>query len=167
MSAVAKNEFRTDLRPNGGGGGPRNQYGLTIREENFARHVAAGETQSEAYRQAYRTENMKPGTIWREAHVTAKRPWVRDRIDGLREAVDAEAIHDAVRIRSFIVERLWNEAGDMTNRASERLKALELLGKLGHVGAFIERTEVSNLSPEAIKSRIQELLLKCRTAELY
>ena len=165
MSAVAKNEFRADLRPNGGGGGPRNQYGLTIKEEAFTRHVAAGESQSEAYRQAYSTENLKPETIWREAHVTAKRPWVRERVDMLRDAVDAEALNDVSRIRSFIVERLWDEATDMTNRASERLKAIELLGKLGHVGAFVERAEVhSNLSPEAIKSRIEEILRKSTVA---
>ena len=48
----------------------------------------------------------------------------------------------------------------MSNRASERLKAIELLGKLGDVGAFVERSEVTTelRTSDEIKKRIEELL---------
>jgi hypothetical protein len=153
------------VRSNGGGGGPINCHGLTAKEEIFSRSVAAGESQSEAYRQAYTAANMKPQTIWHEAHLTAKRPWVRKRIDGLREALDADALNDAVQIRSFIAERLWQEAKDVSNRASERLKAIELLGKLYWVGAFVERTKIErNLRPDEIRFRIRKILQNCELA---
>jgi hypothetical protein len=170
ISGALKNQNQKSVGPvarrSGGGGGPRNQYGLTFREEAFARYVAGGQTLSEAYRSAYTTANMKPETICGEAHLIGKRPWVRERIDGLREALDADALNDAVSIRLFIVEQLWNEAVTMTSRASERLKALELLGKLNHVQAFVKRVEVQlDHNPEAIESRIQEILFKYRSAE--
>jgi hypothetical protein len=147
-------------RQNTGGGGARNQHGLTAKEEAFARHVAEGNTQSEAYRLSYSAENMKPQTIWHEAYLTAKRPIVRERIEALHCLMEQEAMHDAVRARAFIIERLWSEASDMGNRASERLKAVELLGKLEWVGAFKERAEIAATDqyPEAIKRRIEEIL---------
>ena len=42
------------------------------------------------------------------------------------------------------------------------MKAVELLGKLSHVGAFVERSEVTTigLSGDAIKARIEELLTR-------
>jgi hypothetical protein len=147
-------------RQNTGGGGARNQHGLTAKEEAFARYVAEGNTQSEAYRLSYSAEKMKPQTIWHEAYLTAKRPIVRERIEALHSVMEKEAMHDAVRARAFIIERLWHEASDMDNRASERLKAVELLGKLEWIGAFKERSEMitTDQNPDAIKRRIEELL---------
>jgi len=147
---------------NGGGGGPRNQHGLTVKEETFARHVAEGKTQSEAYRLAYNAQNMKPQTIWHEAHLTAKRPAVKERINGLINAIEKEALHDSAMARTFILERLWHEASDMQSRASERLKAVELLGKLAWVGAFKERSEITTefMTSDKLKGRIEELLAR-------
>ena len=92
---------------------------------------------------------------------TAKRPIVRARITALMDIMESEALHDAVRANAFIVERLWAEASDMSNRASERLRAIELLGKLSHVGSFVERSEVVTpdlRTSDEIKQRINELL---------
>ena len=89
----------------------------------------------------------------------------RDRIDGfvfveqgctfLKPAVVGDTIKPV-----FVVEKLWDEASNMQNRASDRLRALELLGKLKDVAAFTKRREVvgNDLSLEAIEKRIAELI---------
>lgn len=40
---------------------------LTVQQSEFVRHVLAGQTASDAYRNAYNTENMLDSTIWAEA----------------------------------------------------------------------------------------------------
>jgi len=155
---------RTGL-PNGGGGGPRNEYGLTRKEEAYARLMATDSTTStEAYRQVYDVgASTKIETVHQMAFKVGNREKVRKRIAMLRQQGQARSLHDPGSTRTFIIERLWEEAKNMQNRTSDRLKAIELLGKLEHVGAFRERSEVLTRqlnTPEEIKARIEELLGK-------
>ena len=152
--------FLPNGRRSGGGGGPKNEHGLTVRQEAFVRQVLDGLNYSDAYRQSYNAEAMKPSTVWREAYEIANRPQVKARLDALVKARDDRALFDSARARAFIREQLWTESCNLQNRASDRLRALELLGKLSEVGAFAKRTEVvgNDLSAEAIERRIAELL---------
>lgn len=145
----------------GGRGGPLNAHGLTLREENFANRVSLGDNYSEAYRKSYDASNMQAGTVWKRAFEVAHRPNVQERIKGLTEEVADTERSRGIRAKAFIEERLWIEASSDGSKASDRLKALELLGKLDHVGAFKERTEVTDAAtPEDIKARIEELVKK-------
>jgi hypothetical protein len=150
-------------RLNGGRGGPTNEYGLTSKEESFCQHVSLGKSNTEAYRFAYDAEKMNAGTAWQRAFTVAHRPLVIARVRDLTNEVAITERSRAIRAKTFIEERLWIEATKEDVKPSDRLKALELLGKLEHVGAFRERSEVLTgeaSTPEDIKSRIEELVRK-------
>ena len=119
----------------------RNAHGLTSKQEAFCQGVGArGETLAVAYRSAYDAENMSPHTVHNEACKLMGRPDIAARVNALVQAKQAKTSHDAARIRSYVIERLHVEASDTNNPPSVRVRAIELLGKLGDVGAFVERT---------------------------
>jgi hypothetical protein len=55
---------------------------------------------------------------------------------------DHDVVEDAVRMRRFVTNKLMLEANTAV-KASERIKALELLGKISDVGLFVERSVVT------------------------
>ena len=125
----------------GGSGGPKDPItGLTRKQEIFAKLVAEGSTLAAAYREAYEAQNMKPNTIFRSASLLMDKPQIAARVKALVREQEERDQHDAARIRRFVIERLHIEAENADN-ASARIRALELLGKLSDVGAFVERVE--------------------------
>ena len=56
---------------------------LTAKQEKFARCIAAGLTQSAAYRAAYRTSRMQPEQVWQEASRLRRNYKVAHRIEEL------------------------------------------------------------------------------------
>ena len=56
---------------------------LTPKQEKFAVGVAAGLTQSDAYRAAYSASRMKPEQVWQEASKLRQNHKVARRIDEL------------------------------------------------------------------------------------
>lgn len=73
-------------------------------------------------------------------HVT--KPDVILQLEALMTEFDHEVVQDAVRMRRFVTNKLMLEA-DNAPKASERIKALELLGKISDVGLFAERSIVT------------------------
>lgn len=73
-------------------------------------------------------------------HVT--KPDVILQLEALMTEFDHEVVQDAVRMRRFVTNKLMLEA-DNAPKASERIKALELLGKISDVGLFAERNIVT------------------------
>lgn len=75
---------------------------------------------------------------------------------------DHVVVKSAVQIRTFVTNRLIEESTNPD--AKIRMRALELLGKIGDVGLFIERTEVTVKHKttielqSSIKERITRLL---------
>ena len=125
----------------GGSGGPKDPVtGLTGKQSSFAKLVAEGSTLAGAYREAYDAEKMKPNTVFSSASRLMDKPQIAARVKVLVRAQEEDAQHDAARIRRFVIERLHVEAENADN-ASARIRALELLGKLSDVGAFVERIE--------------------------
>ena len=114
--------------------------GLTAKQEAFAARVAAGDTLAASYRAAYDADAMSASAIHNEASRLMDHPGVAQRVNALVQAKQAKTQHDAARIRSYVIERLHVEASDTNNPPSVRVRAIELLGKLGDVGAFVERT---------------------------
>lgn len=147
-------------RTNGGRGGPLNEHGLTKREEDFCQLVAQGKSYTDAYKGAYDASNMIPSTTWCRAWTVAHRPRVEERIRFLTEEIATNEKTRGTRAKAFIEEALWAEATKEGSKPTDRLKALELLGKMDHVGAFKERSEVVTeaSTPEEVKARIAELL---------
>jgi Terminase small subunit len=113
----------------------RARHGLTAKQEAFAQAVSNGLTLADAYRAAYQASGMKDATVWSEASRLMSNPRVAARIDQLIRAKEQETLHDVVRMRRLVIERLHREALH-AETASGRIRALELLGKLDIVGLF-------------------------------
>lgn len=73
-------------------------------------------------------------------HVT--KPDVILHLEAMMTEFDHEVVQDAVRMRRFVTNKLMLEANTAT-KSSERIKALELLGKISDVGLFAERNIVT------------------------
>lgn len=84
---------------------------------------------------------------------------------------DEVVVKSAVQIRTYVTNKLIEESTNPD--AKIRMRALELLGKVGDVGLFVERTEVTVQHKttveleDSIKSRIAKLLeLRSRAEEV-
>lgn len=74
---------------------------LTAKQEAFCLAYLETGNASEAYRQSYDAENMKPETITNKAHQMLRRGDIRARVDKLREPIMER---HAVTVDSLIVE---------------------------------------------------------------
>ena len=143
----------------------KNEHGLTVKQQAFAEAVATGMTLAAAYREVFNPPNMSRKTMWDAASKLMKRPEVIRWVNRTVEEKAEERRLDSGRTLLFIKDRLLIEAQSSANKPADRLKALELLGKLSDVGAFKERIVTEDIShqsaneiEESIKRKLQELL---------
>ena len=73
---------------------------------------------------------------------------------------DHQLVDDAVQLRRFVTNKLIEETNK--ENATNRIKALELLGKISDVGLFTEKTEITvkNASVEDLQGQIRNKLMK-------
>ena len=71
----------------------------------------------------------------------APRPGAILKLEALLTQYDHTVVESAVQLRTYVTNRLIEESGGPD--AKIRIKALELLGKIGDVGLFAEKIEVS------------------------
>ena len=83
---------------------------LTAKQEAFARRLAAGETQADAYRYAYSSEGMAPPVVWSEASRLAANPKVASRVLSLRAEAEEMRRMAALDREEAILKRLEHEA---------------------------------------------------------
>jgi len=60
---------------------------LTAKQEKFARLVAEGNTQAEAYRQAYNSAKMKAETIQNNAYILMRNNDIAARVDEIKKEI--------------------------------------------------------------------------------
>ena len=133
-------------------------FTLTPKQSAFAGFIADGESQISAYRKAYSAGKMSDASIRVEASKIALNERVKAHIDALRQD-KATAVKSQEKVRkSWVLERLRDEALDLENPASTRVRALELLGKSS--GLFDDSTTVTieNRTPEQIELELQDKL---------
>lgn len=129
---------------------------LTPKQSNFVAEVLGGKTLSDAYRAAYRAENMSQTTINREAHAVARNPKVAAMLQAGKRVVTEAVIRRAGDLRLWVLERLQREAADPESSAAARVSALVALGRTTEVDLFGEQPP-----PEPEKSR-EELIADIR-----
>ena len=132
---------------------------LTGKQLAFVQAILKGANQSDAYRLAYNAENMSPQAIWTEAGRLFRHPGVSRRITAGRAAQQRQALHTGASLRSHIERELFELSTNAESEAN-KIRALELLGKLDKVGAFSERVRVEDehLSAKEIEAELQALL---------
>ena len=124
---------------------------LTPKQAHFARCVASGMTQADAYREAY---DPKQGTTAASIHTLASRLMgqveIRSRVDALIKARERAVVASALTDRDKVLSRLraWLEGTEEAD--SNRLRAAELLGKAS--GLFT--TDISVTTKERDSSAV-------------
>jgi hypothetical protein len=129
---------------------------LTKKQKDFARAVAEGKPKAQAYRENYNSKG-KPTTEAVEGSKLARNPKVASMIEALKVANEAREYLIPAQIRTMAIQNLVNIAIDDGEKTSNKLKALELIGKMSEVQLFSERKEHIHLHTSAdIKGKLLE-----------
>lgn len=100
-----------------------------------------GATKAGAYREAYDTHTT-PGAQSVEGRRIAANPRVALQIEAFKVAAEARRYATPAALRSLVIEQLTQIAINPDVKDAQRLRALELLGKVTEVAAFTERREL-------------------------
>lgn len=136
---------------------------LTKKQKDFARKVAEGKPKAQAYRESYNSQ-AKPSTQAVEGHKLASNPKIANMIDAFTLANEAREYLIPTQIRSMAIQNLVSIAIDEGEKTSNKLKALELIGKMSEVSLFSEtKTHVHLHSSADIKTKLIEGLRQAFT----
>jgi hypothetical protein len=134
------------------------QTNLTAKQIRFAESVARGESKAGAYRKAYNTK-ASPGHQSRKGQELAKREAIGRQVEAFQAAFEAQRYATPVHLRAMTIHQLTKNALNEDFPPAQRVKCLELLGKITEVALFTERREVVTVSnPEEIKERLMASL---------
>lgn len=137
------------------------QTKLTHKQRAFAEGIAMGKTKAQAYRDPYDSQG-KPETQSRRGQELVADGRIQAQIDALTLANEARKYATPAALRSLVIERLTATAIDDDIKPAQRLRALELLGKVTEVAAFTERREI--IKTESAGDARQSLLTNLRAA---
>jgi len=134
---------------------------LTHKQKTFARKVAEGSTQAQAYRETYNSKASKK-IQGDTASKLANTPRVSQEIEAYRLAQEAREYLTGDRLASLVLHQLTIHALNEDIPPATRVRALELLGKSNGANLFIDRKEVTTIS--ASKDAKASLMDKIREA---
>jgi hypothetical protein len=127
---------------------------LTKKQKDFARKVAEGKPKAQAYREAYDSQ-AKPATQSNEGHKLMKNPAICAMIEAFTLANEAREYLIPAQIRTMAIQNLVSIAINDEEKTSNKLKALELIGKMSEVSLFSEtKTHVHLHSSEDIRGQL-------------
>ena len=128
--------------------------GLTAKQTRFAEEIARGESKAGAYRKAYKSKG-KPETQSRRGVELTNDGRIQAQIEAFQAAFEAQRYATPVHLRAMTIHQLTKNALNEDFPPAQRVKCLELLGKITEVALFTERREVVTVSnPEEIKERL-------------
>lgn len=108
---------------------------LTKKQEGFAQDVAAGKTQTDAYRDNYDTKTANNGTVYPNASRVARNSKVAARV---QEHVDKA--FDGLDVKDYVLGKLKDQLEKGKNEGA-KMQAAKLLGQTE--GMYKEVTETS------------------------
>ena len=130
---------------------------LTPKQRQFVRALASGSSKRDAYLEAYDTAKDSRSVGITACHVAAQ-PKIQAALQQQRAVERLRYSQNPVDIRGFVVDSLQHEART-AQRPADRLRALELLGRLADVGAFEHRTVVEHRSGDTA-ARLRDKLAR-------
>jgi len=124
-----------------------------------------GETKAGAYRKAYNTQSS--GKVQsNDGQRLVANPVVAMQIQAFKTAAEAKRYATPAALRNLVIERLTATAIDDDIAPAQRLRALELLGKVTEVAAFTERREVVTVTDSgSLRERLLETLRTAITTD--
>lgn len=131
---------------------------MTGKMKAFAHALALGETKANAYRKSY---NPKPAksTIVTAPYKLASDTRIQREVEAYRLALEAEKHRNPIQLKALLVQQLVQHSLDEDFPPAQRMKALQLIGNLFEVGAFLERKEVTTVRKSTdIRTRLLERL---------
>ena len=117
---------------------------LTQSQIRFAEQLAMGKTKAEAFRRSRpngRESKAKPHSASRRGQELAASSAIQAQVEAFRAALEAKKHATPEALRALVIEQLTAHAINEGNPPAQRLRALELLGKVTEVAAFTERRE--------------------------
>jgi hypothetical protein len=127
---------------------------LTKKQKDFARKVAEGKPKAQAYRETYNTNTTKQSQA-EQACRLASNPKVSAMIEAFTLANEARKYLIPAQIRTMAIQNLVSIAINDEEKTSNKLKALELIGKMSEVSLFSEtKTHVHLHSSEDIRGQL-------------
>jgi hypothetical protein len=130
---------------------------LTNKQREFAKELALGTmSKRKAYSRVYNTTNEN--TLDREPYVLAKNPRLSMEVEAYKLAIEAEKQRTPRELKALLIHQLVKHSIDEDFPPAQRMKALELIGKLYDVGAFMERKETTVIHQKSgdIKAQLLE-----------
>jgi len=131
---------------------------LTPKQAHFARCVAQGMTQADAYREAYDPKQSTAATIHTLASRVMSRVEVRARVDALIKARERAVVASALSDRDKVLGKLrsWLEGTEKTD--SNLLRAAELLGRSSGLFATDINVTTRERDSSAVAAEIEQRL---------
>jgi len=127
---------------------------LTAKQKEFARQIALGETKAGAYRKSRETK-AKPASASREGQELMKNPAIVSQVEAYKVALEAQKFATPAHLRALTIHKLIEGALDPEMPPAQRVKCLELLGKITEVALFTERREtVVTHNSEKIREKL-------------
>lgn len=154
LTLVKGGERRTRERGNSKG----NADGLTPKQEAFAQGLAEGLTNAEAYRRAYDTETMQPGTVHNESCKLAAHPKITARLNSILEEKRRRNSMLTEKQSDRVWRNVWRLAEGHEVPPSVQQAALALAAKMA--GMLTDRLEVKNenIDSKSIEAELLERL---------
>ena len=113
---------------------------MTPKQEQFARLYVETGNASEAYRQAYNTDNMKPETVTNEAYKLLQDPDISAMVDGLKE--EARQRH-VVTVGDLLHELEQARAAALAAPTPQSSAAVSAtMGKAKMLGLLVDKAEI-------------------------
>ncbi len=138
--------------------GQGKQPKITGKMKAFAHAVALGETKANAYRKAYKPDASKR-TLACKPYELMRDERVKREVEAYRLALDTEKHRNPVQLKALLVQQLVQHSLDEDFPPAQRMKALQMIGNLFEVGAFLERKEITTVRKSTdIRSRLLERL---------
>ena len=138
--------------------GEGKQAKITHKQREFARAVAMGQSKAQAYRDTHKADATKR-TISSEPYKLARDPRIAREVEAYQLALEAEKHRTPVQLKALLVQQLVQHSLDDDFPPAQRMKALQLIGQLFEVGAFLERKETTVVHKSTdIRTRLLERL---------
>ena len=128
--------------------GNSSEVRFTAKQKKFAEELAKGNTKTGAYRKAYNTK-ARPAIQATSASRLASQPHIQLLAERISTALEAQKYQTPAHIRALTIHELTKHAISEDTAPAQRIKALELLGKITEVALFTERREVVQVTDSA------------------
>lgn len=139
----------------------RSNKGLTPKQLHFARCVASGMNQSDAYRESYNSTG-KHTTVNVEASKLMSNPNVRQRVDQLIAQRERAMINSSISDKEKVLTALRTFMDSAEPSDSMRIRATELLGKTAGLFKDVTEQTIRTESSDELREKLQEKLSTLR-----